>query len=217
VQLGGLPESGYTPGESYRITLAWPEFAERARELREAMEEPASMSLVAELVAESGEGAGTVQIVAAADADADELCAFPEGAAAAILYRLPPGEPPREAGTRCTSDALGERCVVAVLSCGAERLQLTWTAPEVDQGTVWFAAGFVAAEQVSGDPSGDAVTELLVPLASPKSPGGARASVLQSECAVARPGQAAGTHAAPFGLAGLALLVALRRRRGGRR
>jgi hypothetical protein len=217
VQLSGLPAGGYSPGASYDVTLSWPEFAARARELREAGDDPASMGLVAELVAESGEGAGTLRVKAADEADAQELCAFPEGALAAQMYRLQPGEEPVEAGTRCTSDALGERCVVAVLSCGAERLRFTWTAPATDQGTVWFAAGFVATEKVSGDPNGDAVVELRVPVLSADSAASVHASVLRSGCAVARPGRA--SHGAGVVLA-LALIgsgIGLRRRSGGRR
>ena len=40
----------------------------------------------------------------------------------------------------------------------------TWTAPDRWQGTIFFAAGMVATEEVSGDPSGDSVKEMLLPI-----------------------------------------------------
>jgi hypothetical protein len=217
VELTGLPKSGYTPGESYDVVLAWPEFAARAREIREEGKDAPSMGLVAELVAESGEGAGTIVVAPPDEADADELCSFPEGAMAAQLYRLHPGADPVEAGTRCTSDALGERCIVAVLSCGAEKLKLRWTAPAADQGPVWFAGGFVATEKVSGDPTHDAVTELQVPMLSADSGSSTHETTLHSDCAVAPTGARGVTGSAGMAFALCALGLALRRSRRGSR
>ena len=181
----GVPEDGYVPGRSYELRLSWPDFAERARAIRESGSEPASISVVAEFVAESGQGAGRLEIASADDADERELCVLPAGEQAAQLYGVKPGEPTAEWGTTCDTSGLGHRCLVATLSCGAEELRFTWTAPDSWQGTIFFAAGMVATEEVSGDPSGDSVTEILLPIQPAASTKAYYETTLKASCSSA--------------------------------
>ncbi|MDD9936657.1 MAG: hypothetical protein OXT09_23800 [Myxococcales bacterium] len=185
----GLPEDGYVPGQQYDIRIAWPDFARRAAEIREQGDEPASMGLIVELVTETGIGSGAVQVAAAVDADEGELCVLPAGEHAAQLFRVRPGEETvQETLARCEAGTLGRRCIVAVVSCGAEELQFTWTAPSEWQGPIWFSAGFVATEEVSGDPSDDAVTEVLRPLLPAASMADHYESRLSGGCHATTPG-----------------------------
>jgi hypothetical protein len=159
LRITGLPESGYVPGASYDVRVSWSEFAARADRIRARNAGPPSMSLVAEFVTETGEGSGLIEIAAPEVAASGELCIVPENAQAAQLYSVRPGEDTAEQPVACHATGLGQRCVVAVLSCGARELRFRWTAPERWQGVIWFSGGFVATERVSGDPLGDAVTE----------------------------------------------------------
>jgi hypothetical protein len=206
VELRGLPEAGYVPGVTYELRLAWPEYARRADQLRERGEGPPSMSLVTELVAESGEGAGVIEISGGRDAEPSELCALPLGQQGTVLFALRPGEEAAESGTRCEANALGQRCVAAVLSCGVRELRLKWTAPKTWQGAIWFSAGFVATDAVSGDPGGDAVTELTRVLMPAASDAARYQSTLRGDCAVTALGPGARRTTAWPG-AWLALLV----------
>lgn len=208
----GLPEDGYVPGQTYEIHVAWPEFAERAAEIRAEGEEPASMGLVAELVAETGEASGRVRVALPAEAEPGELCVLPEGVQAAKVFRVRPGEETVEEIIGCNAASLGQRCLVAVLSCGAEELNLIWTAPDGWQGPIWLSMGFVATERVSGDPTGDAVTEVAIPLLPAASGAERYETRLSGGCAVAtRGGGAAASASALLALA--VLLLGLRRRR----
>jgi len=164
VVLEGLPEDGYVPGEQYDVRIAWPAFAARADALRADGEGPPGMGLVAELVAETGYGTGAIEIASAEQAEDDELCVLPEGATAALLFGVRPGEPTVEEGTHCIADGLGQRCLATVLSCGARELRFRWTAPDEAQGAIWLSAGFVATEHAEGTAENDAVTELSVVL-----------------------------------------------------
>ena len=214
LELIGLPEHGYVPGTTYELKLSWPEYARRAERLRERGEGPPSMSLVTELVAESGEGSGVIEIAGGRNASERELCTLPEGQQGAVLFALRPGEQGAESGTRCEASKLGQRCVAAVLSCGVRELHLKWTAPKNWQGAIWFSAGLVATDAVSGDPDGDAVTELTKVMMPAASDGARYQSTLHGDCAASPPGGARSS-------GGLALLcallaLALLRRRGER-
>lgn len=168
LEISGLPENGYVPGASYALRLRFDEFAAHAESLR-ADGEQASMGLVAELVSETGEGAGKLDLSPAMDADGRELCVVPKGQHASQLYTVRPGETTREQALHCEAESLGQRCIVSTRGCGASELRVTWTAPTQWQGPIWFAAGFVTTERVSGDPREDAVTEIkrvLLPAAT---------------------------------------------------
>jgi len=219
LELRGLPESGYVPGVTYDLRLTWPEFAKRAEQLRARDEGPPSMSLVTELVAESGEGSGVLEIPGGRLATKDELCTLPEGQQGAVLFALRPGVETAESGTRCEASKLGQRCVAAVLSCGVRELHLKWTAPKTWQGAIWLSAGLVTTEAVSGDPTGDAVNELKRVVLPAASESERYQSELRGGCAAgpAGPAQRAGKGAwSALLAASFATLLGLRRRRGAR-
>lgn len=210
LELSGLPEDGYLPGVTYELRFAWPAYARRAEQLRERGEGPPSMSLLTELVAESGEGSGVLELAGGKTADVRELCTIPEGQQGTVLFALRPGEEAAESGTRCEASALGQRCVAAVLSCGVRELRLKWTAPETWQGAIWLSAGFVATDAVSGDPGSDSVTELTRVVMPAASEAARYESRLHGSCAVRAAGQgrAASWPALLFGLLALGLLRA---------
>lgn len=216
LELRGLPEAGYVPGETYELHLSWPEFTKRAERLRARDEGPPSMSLVTELVAESGEGAGVLELPRGKHATERELCTVPEGQQGAVLFALRPGEEAAESGTRCEANRLGQRCVAAVLSCGVRELRLMWTAPKSWQGAIWLSAGLVTTDAVSGDPSGDAVNELKAVVLPAASEAARYESELRGGCA-ARPTGSSGRGAWPSLLCVLLVLaLGLRARRGAR-
>jgi hypothetical protein len=203
LQVEGLPSDGYVPGMTYDLRLSWPELAKRQAALRKTQKKPPSMGLVAELVAESGQGAGSVEVASGENAHAGELCVLPEGTQAAQLYTVRPGAATVESGVGCAAEGLGQRCLIAVLSCGARELRVRWTAPAQWQGPIWLSAGLVATDKVSGDPEGDSVTELsqvVLPSASKAEHYEAR---LRSGCSAGGSSaheQAFGAYAGLFGL-----------------
>lgn len=217
LEVVGLPAHGYVPGKRYDVRIAWPEFAARAETLRKRDEGPPSMGLVAELVAESGAGAGVVEIDAAEDAASGELCVVPEGQPATQLFGVRPVDQTTEEGTHCEANELGERCLVAVLSCGARELRLRWTAPVDAQGTIWFAAGFVTTEHARSDVEDDAVAEVVIPLVPVASASERHATQLEGGCSVSRPTRAGGDAARAWGAVLCVVLACVRARRQTRR
>lgn len=220
LQVTGLPTGGYVAGASYEIAIAWPAFAARARMLRDLPGvEPPSMGLVAELVSESGLGAGSIDILDPSIATPADLCEVPPMGRAAQVYAVHPGEPTAELQLHCDATALGQRCLVAVLSCGAEQLRFRWTAPPAPVGTVWFGAGFVTTDAVSGTPDGDAVKEVVRPLLAAASNEERYESTLRGTCAVGSRSLAThGDASLPFACgwliaAALLLLLRVRARR----
>lgn len=203
----GLPERGYVPGKRYDVRISWPEFAKRAATLRERDEGPPSMGLVAELVAETGEGSGAIEIDAAEDASSGELCVVPEGMTAAQLFGVRPVDQTVEEGTHCEANGLGARCLVAVLSCGAREVRLHWTAPADVKGTIWFAAGFVTTEHARSDVEGDAVAEVAIPLARAGSGSERYEMQLDGGCSVVGPSRAV-RDVPPWWLAALCSVLA---------
>jgi hypothetical protein len=152
----GFPEGGYVPGQTYELQLRWPEFAAQDTAVR-AMQgaEPTSMGLVAEFVSESGIGSGVVEVPRRGAADT-ELCVFPPRGVSTAVHSVRPGEKAK-VSARCESKSLGERCVLAVRSCGAQEVRFSWTAPPQYEDVVWFSAGFVATDRLSTTPASDSV------------------------------------------------------------
>ena len=216
----GLPAQGYVPGESYAIRISWRQVADRTRLLYDTQpaERIPRASLVAELMSETGEDNGSIVPSSLSGATAGELCHSARKRLGAALYRQTP---------RLETEAVGAcdgrnftRCLVAVRGCGSEEVRFTWTAPAQFQGTVWFSAGFVATDRISGSPLEDAVTEVTIPIAA-AGMGGYR-SELKQTCGV---GAAAGgsPRGAAAGLMGFwvsaifTLVWRAVRRRGARR
>lgn len=215
MQIEGLPSEGYVPGASYELRIAWPEFAARAQALAQTPGAPVpSMLLVAEFVAETGLGAGSIEIASIADATPGERCTFPPDTRATLLYAVKSGEPAAEQETRCDAGALEERCILAVSDCGAQEVRLRWTAPDSWQRTIWFAAGFVATEASSDTPEADGVNQGLIALRPAASESEHYASQLEGGCS-ASCGRL-GAKAAPVGVA-LASAAVLRLRARKRR
>jgi hypothetical protein len=224
--VSGLPDKGYVAGASYDVRLAWPEFAQLAHGLRQMPGVEPSMGVVAEFVAENGKASGTVEI-ATDTALPTEQCELPPGAQAAHLYSVKPAKDAEEA-TRCSSEALGQRCLITVLGCGAAELHVRWTPPREWQGPIWFTAGFVATNQISGSPQGDAVSE-FTRVMMPATSGSARyVSRLDGQCSVSGgtpalgggawigAGRAAALPALVTASCAVALLARARRRRAAR-
>jgi hypothetical protein len=165
--ISGLPEAGYTPGATYELILAWPEFAARARALRmiPGSTQRPGVGLVAELVAESGLGGGRLELIDPALSTPAETCQIPGGGIAAELYAMLPGEAPvPESRVTCDAVALGQRCILAAISCGAEQVRARWTAPLQSVGPIWFSAGFVTTEALESTAANDAVLEITSPI-----------------------------------------------------
>jgi hypothetical protein len=181
----GLPANGYVAGTAYDIRLAWPEFGAHAHDLRAVMGTPA-VSVVAEFVAENGTASGTLDIDPK-HPTADEVCELAAGVPGMKLYSVRPAVSLAEGTsevTHCDANKLGTRCLLAVRSCGVREVRARWTAPPTWQGPIWFAAGFVATDQISGNPEGDSVNEVVRPL-MPATSGAARyEALLHNGCSV---------------------------------
>jgi hypothetical protein len=133
-----------------------------------------------------------------------------------VLFALRPGVEAAESGTRCEASQLGQRCIAAVLSCGVRELHLKWTAPKSWQGAIWLSAGLVTTDEVSGDATGDAVTELKRVVLPAASESARYQSELRGSCAIG-PTERTRHAAWPAAIVGLlAFRVALRRKRGAR-
>jgi hypothetical protein len=162
----GLPKDGYLPGKEYQVRIAWPEFANRTRDLyatASPMEIPRA-SLVAELIAESGEDSGVVLQRPLMQATPGELCKGTQKRLGAILYRQRP-VPPEDAKSVSVCEATNTtRCLMAVRGCGSEEVRFTWIAPQTWQGTIWFSTSFVATERISQTPLEDATSEVTIQL-----------------------------------------------------
>ena len=232
--VAGLPlQTGYSLAGKQQIVLSWPEFATRWKELRpDPTVSPApntpspSVGLVAELVAESGKGAGTIEIDAATAGPA-ELCEMTrpnlKPRLGVKLYQVRSGlaplllKPDSSGIVRCDAHQLGQRCIVALSSCGAHEVRFTWTAPATWQGPIWFSAGFVASEALSGTFERDSVQEVSLPVVQAGTAGGTYQQALHSGCALARASSQPRTAMPAFALAALAVLLGRRGRRRARR
>jgi hypothetical protein len=198
----GLPPKEYQPGAIYDVRVSWPEFAAQFAQLKAAPVpglNPPSMGMLAELVADSGQGAGTIEIADSLEAMPAERCG---GARLGTeLYIVKQGLKTVKAQTKCTAAAQGDRCVLAVRACGSQELRFRWTAPSTPQGAIWFAAGFVSSEHLSGQPDGDGVTETTRVLLPQGAGAPYEAALTGSGCSAAA---SRGAHAADAGGAGAA-------------
>jgi hypothetical protein len=228
--VAGLPSgTGYALAAKQQIVLSWPEFAARWMQLRPDPTAPPaagaavpSMGVVTELVAESGKGSGVIEIDTAA-AGPGELCEKTrpnlKPRVAAQLYQVRPGlDPllvkPDSAGVlRCEAHQLGQRCIVAVNSCGAHEARFTWTAPQRWQGAIWFSAGFVASEALDGTPNGDSVQEVSLPIVQAGTPSGTYQQTLHNGCTLFAGRAAPRAGASIAALAAIALYARRRARR----
>lgn len=185
LQIMGLPSDGYQPASTYEVTLAWPEFAERERALRAVPDvEPPSMGLIAELVSESGYGAGRLELIDSALVPSEQ-CRVP-GVSSSELYQVRPGELAKQRPELCDANDLGQRCLLAVVSCGAAQVRFRWSTPQQSVGPVWFSAGFVTTDSINGSPAGDGVLEVASPMLPASSSAVRYESTLEGGCSIAR-------------------------------
>jgi hypothetical protein len=230
--VAGLPlASGYSPAGKQVVNLSWPEFAARWIEWRHGAAVSSaqnaaspSVGLVAEFVAESGRGSGTIEIDTASATPA-ELCEMTRPnlrpRLGAQLYQVRVGvdplliKPDANGLLRCESRQLGQRCVVALTSCGAQQIRLAWTAPPRWEGPIWFSAGFVATEALSGTPEFDSFKEVSLPIAQAGAASTAYQQVLHSSCTLVAIGPQPSA-AAPLSVLTVWLWLAWRRLRRAR-
>ena len=128
LEVFGLPQAGYVPGQSYEVTLRWPA-------------ETAHVALMAELTDITGKPAGSTALAPYASWQAGERC-VDNGFPAADVCRQGGG------GDGCCRDLdpnrdgcsfPGERAVLWVLDCGSRFARMVWTAPGPGAGDVWFS------------------------------------------------------------------------------
>jgi hypothetical protein len=225
--VAGLPTAGYALASKQEIVLSWPEFATRWRELRPDPTVPdapgvarPAVGAVLELVAESGRGSGTIEIDTLTAGGA-QLCESTrpnlKPRLGMKLYQVRAGLEPlliRPDGNgllRCESRRLGQRCLLALNNCGAHEMRFTWTAPATWEGPIWFSAGFVASEVLSGTSQEDSVQEVSIPIVQAGTPGSEYEQTLRSGCEVVRAG--ATGYASGLWAAGPWALLLLRRAR----
>jgi len=144
----GLPVENYQPGQTYEITLRWPETALHT-------------ALMAELTDAAGRPTGITTMPPYATWEEGQRCeegGFP----AADICRLDP------AGSGCCRDLEptrdscsfpGMRSVLWVLDCGSRFARMQWTAPDAAAGDVWFSTAMVTSD-VQNNALGDGVTSL---------------------------------------------------------
>jgi hypothetical protein len=147
LEILGLPEAGYVPGQTYEIRFQWPATAPH-------------IALMAEFTDEAGRPAGVTALAPYSTWQPTELCEneFP----AADVCR---------AGTQAdgccrdidmTKDACsfpGERSVFWVLDCGSKSARAVWTAPGAGAGDVWFSTSMVTSN-IMNDARGDGSTSV---------------------------------------------------------
>jgi hypothetical protein len=226
--VSGLPLAGYGLASRQEILLSWPEFARRWTEIRPNPMAPAmpnqpspGVGLVAEMVAESGKASGTIEISTAA-AEPAQLCEQTrpnlQPRLGVKLYQVRPGldplliKPDSTGFMRCEARQLGQRCIIALTSCGAQEVRFTWTAPPTSEGPIWFSAGFVASEALSGTFEQDSVQEISLPLLQAGTPSAMYQETLHSACALVR--SRSRPSLGMLALGALAAVLLVRRARG---
>jgi hypothetical protein len=227
----GLPLDGYTLAEPREVVLSWPQFGQRWTELKPDPATPLvpgapvpSMSMIAELVAESGKASGTIEI-RGGTATALERCEITrpdlKPRLGLSLYQVRAGvapfliRPDSNGTLRCEARHLGQRCIIALSSCGAREARFIWTPPMTQEGAIWFSAGFVTSEERSGTPEGDSVYEVAVPMTQAGGGSSRYQETLRGTCSVARvSARAPSEHAwcSAVLLLGLCTLIARRAR-----
>jgi hypothetical protein len=199
----GLPLEGYTVAEAREIVISWPEFSRRWREIKPDPMAPLvpgqavpAMGMTAEFVAESGKASGVIEIRGGTATPAEQCEVTRPNLQPRLgvkLYQVRAGVPPfavkpDDNGTlRCEARNLGQRCIIALQSCGAEQTRFIWTAPQTQEGPIWFSAGFVTSEQLSGTPDVDGVYDLSVPVQQAGSGESRHQETLRGACSVRAP------------------------------
>ena len=140
----GLPEDGYVPGQAYEITLRWPATSH--------------VALMAEFTDTAGLPAGVTALLPYAAWAEGELCE--NGFPAADVCRPGGAAPGCCRDVEPTRDACsfpGERSVFWVLDCRSRFARVAWTAPGAGAGDVWFSSNMVNSD-LQNNVLGDGVT-----------------------------------------------------------
>lgn len=158
LELQGLDREGYVPGETYEWFINLPNTNGQGASI--------------EVTDGVGNGQGTLSVFPVDQLQADDLCD-------------PVGDDPPEIAAHAI-DAPQSRTIVAVDSCGAERVRVLWQAPADNLGPAWINAAVVAANG-DGDPGGDGVWTMttVLPL---RGDGAESARVGSFTCSVAAVG-----------------------------
>lgn len=196
----GLPLEGYTVAEAREVVISWPEFSQRWREIKPDPMAPLlpgqavpAMGMTAEFVADSGKASGIIEIRGGTATPAEQCEVTRPNLQPRLgvkLYQVRAGVAPfavkpDDNGTlRCEARHLGQRCIIALQSCGAQQTRFIWTPPQTQEGAIWFSAGFVTSEQLSGTPDMDGVYELSVPVVQAGSGEARHQETLRGACAV---------------------------------
>jgi len=205
----GLPLEGYTLAGAREVVLSWPQFAQRWTELKPDPMAPLlpgapvpSMSMLAELVAESGKASGTIE-VRGGTATPLERCENTrpdlKPRLGLSLYQVRAGvapfliKPDGNGTLRCEARHLGQRCIIALASCGAREARFIWTPPMTQEGAIWFSAGFVTSEERSGTPERDSVYEISVPMVQAGGGTARYQETLRGTCSIANVGAQSST------------------------
>jgi hypothetical protein len=153
---------------------------------------------VAGLPAAGWEPGATYEIAVTFPADARTVgaaleLATPDGRAAGAFVL--PAEAALEAADRCRDgstatarESAGGRIVARTQGCGARRVRVRWTAPDVTSPGVRLFVAAVAADD-SGTPEGDGATALALPLPQRGVPPVEGPSVTQRGCAASGAGR----------------------------
>jgi hypothetical protein len=172
-----------------------------------------AMGMTAEFVAESGKASGVIEIRGGMASPAEQCEVTRPNLQPRLgvrLYQVRAGVAPFQVkpddnGTlRCEARHLGQRCIIALQSCGSQQTRFIWTPPATQEGAIWFSAGFVTSEQLDGTPDLDAVYALSVPIVQGGGGSSRYQETLRGTCAVSAPGS---DHAGAGWLASIVLAL----------
>lgn len=214
IQLTGLPQDGYVPGQQYKIEISSPIANAQLAQALANGKTPAA-SLTAEFVAEDGGPAGTIEFVNESDRMperfADQYCSTLAMAAAdkradeygLILYQADTGAQAREItlsesinepekyppctvehGMSAEGVEYNRRCVVTMKNCGTKTVKFLWTAPEKWSSPIWFSMGYVATYNLSGEPNDEDYVTTMTIPLNPSYKGPTFETDLSSGCSV---------------------------------
>jgi MYXO-CTERM domain-containing protein len=146
LEILGLPEDRYVPGQTYEIRFQWPATAEH-------------VALMAEFTTDSGAPAGITALAPYATWQATEKCENEFPAADVCRVGTEADGCCRDLEMRDACNFPGQRSVFWVLDCGSKSARAVWTAPGPGAGDVWFGTSMVTSN-IMNDARGDGATSV---------------------------------------------------------